>query len=49
MDLQETGEGGGGWIHLDQLRNKWQTIVNRVLNTFFIQSGKFLDTQSGNN
>jgi hypothetical protein len=33
MDLSETGWGGGvEWIHLAQVRDRWRTVVNAVMN-----------------
>jgi ABC-type Fe3+ transport system substrate-binding protein len=34
MDLRETGWVGGGvaWIHLAQHRDRWQALVNAVMN-----------------
>ena len=32
MDLQEVGWGHLGWIDLAQDRNRWQTLVNAVMN-----------------
>ena len=31
MDLQEVG-GGGDWMELAQDRDRWQTLVNMVMN-----------------
>jgi hypothetical protein len=34
-DLREIGSGGGGgveWIHLAQDRDRWQAVVNEVMN-----------------
>ena len=31
MDLQEVG-GGGDWIELAQVRNRWRALVNTVMN-----------------
>jgi hypothetical protein len=32
MDLQEVGCGGKGWIDLAQDKDRWQEIVNAVMN-----------------
>jgi hypothetical protein len=32
MDLQEVGWGGMDWIDLAQDRNRWQALVNVVMN-----------------
>jgi hypothetical protein len=32
MDLRGIGWGGVEWIHLAQVRDRWQTVVNAVMN-----------------
>jgi hypothetical protein len=32
VDLQEVGHGGMDWIELAQNRDKWQALVNVVMN-----------------
>jgi len=35
MDIQDTGCGGMDWIQLAQDRNRWQALVNAVMNRRF--------------
>ena len=35
MDIQEVGFGGMDWIQLAQDRNRWQALVNAVMNRRF--------------
>ena len=32
MDLQEVGWGDTNWIYLVYVRNRWQALVNAVIN-----------------
>jgi hypothetical protein len=32
MDLREIGWGSAEWIQLDQDRDRWQVLVNMVMN-----------------
>jgi hypothetical protein len=32
MDLQEVGGGCGDWIELDQVRDRWRTLVSTARN-----------------
>jgi len=44
MDIQEVGGGGIDWIELAQDRDRWQALVNVVMNlSGSIKCGKFLD------
>jgi hypothetical protein len=36
MDLQEVGYGDMDWIELAQDREKWQALVNEVMNPWFL-------------
>jgi hypothetical protein len=43
MDLQEVGFGGVDWIDLAQDRDRWQALVNVVMNLLVPQNaGSFL-------
>jgi hypothetical protein len=43
MDLREVEWEGVDWIHLAQDRNKWQALVNTVMNLHASQKvGSFL-------
>jgi hypothetical protein len=43
MDLRETGFGDVDWIHLAQDRDRWQALVNMVMNLRVPQNaGNFL-------
>jgi hypothetical protein len=43
MDLQEVGCRGKDWINLAQDRDRWQTLVNEVMNLRgSIKYGEFL-------
>jgi hypothetical protein len=47
MDLEEVGWGGTDWIDLAQDRDRWQALVNAVMNLWFPKNaGNFL-TSSG--
>ena len=44
MDLQEVGWGERDWIYLAYERNRWQALVNAVINLWgSIKCGDFLD------
>jgi hypothetical protein len=46
IDLQEVGCGGMDWIDLAHDRDRWQAIVNAVMNLQITQNaGKFLTSQ----
>ena len=32
MGLKEVGGGGGDWMELDQDTDRWQALVDRVMN-----------------
>jgi hypothetical protein len=32
MDFREIGWGGVEWVHLDQDRNRWRSLVDTVMN-----------------
>jgi hypothetical protein len=36
MNLKETGWEDMDWIHLAQDRNKWQAVVNMVMNLWVL-------------
>ena len=36
MDLQEVGIGGVDWIELAQDRDRWQSLVNAVMNLWVL-------------
>jgi len=43
MDLREVGWGSKGWIYLAKNRDRWQPVVNAVLNLWVTQNtGNFL-------
>jgi hypothetical protein len=43
MNLRERLWEGVDWIHLDQDRDQWLAIVNRVMNLWVPWGGDFLD------
>jgi hypothetical protein len=44
VDVQEMGCGGIDWIDLAQDRDRWQVIVNAVMNlSGSVKCGEFLD------
>jgi hypothetical protein len=44
MCLQEVGWGGMDWIDLAEDRDRWQALVNMIMNLFCsIKCGEFLD------
>jgi hypothetical protein len=48
MDLKEIGFRIVDWIHLAQDRDRWQAVVNMVMNLRVPQNvGEFLDQQMG--
>ena len=45
MDLREVGWGGMDWINLAQDRDRWQTLVNAVMNLWVpSDTGNFLSS-----
>jgi len=46
MDLTETGRKGMEWIHLALDRDKWQALVNTVMNLGFHQCREYFDQLS---
>jgi hypothetical protein len=40
MDLQNAGRGGMDWIDLTQDRNRWQALVNTVMNDQVLYSAE---------
>jgi len=38
MDFTDIGSEGVGWINLARVKNKWQTLVNKIMNQNFIYS-----------
>jgi hypothetical protein len=43
MDLQEVGEGCGDWMERAEDRDRWRTLVSKVMNFGFHKCGEFLN------